>query len=154
MPESAIHLEYEISDDPARLDVAAIHAFLTRSYWAEGIARSTVEQSIRHSLAIGIYIAAAGRVGFMRVISDYTSFAYLCDVYILEAHRGRGLARAALRFVMSHPRLATIRRYALVTRDAHRLYAEAGFTPLADPARHMEKRISRPPVPSASGGVA
>jgi GNAT superfamily N-acetyltransferase len=140
MPHELRHAGYLISDDPARLDVDAIHAFLTRCYWAEGIPREVVARSVAHSLCLGIYAPDASQVGLLRVISDYTTFAYLCDVYVLEAHRGRGLSKAGLRAYASHPRLQNLRRHQLVTLDAHGLYRQFGFVPVPRPERHMEKR--------------
>lgn len=140
MPHEAHHAGYFLSDDPARLDVSAIHAFLTNSYWAAGIPLETVARSLTHSLAIGIYAPQGNQVGLVRVISDYTTFAYLCDVYVLEAHRGHGLSKAALRLLTTHPRLQNLRRQHLVTRDAHGLYAQFGFSVVDQPDRHMEKR--------------
>lgn len=131
---------YLISDDPARLDPDAIHAFLTTSYWAAGIPRETVARSLANSLCLGIYTAEGVQVGLIRVISDFATFAYLCDVYVLEAHRGRGLSKAAMQVYATHPRLQDLRRQHLVTRDAHGLYARHGFVPVAQPQLHMEKR--------------
>jgi GNAT superfamily N-acetyltransferase len=140
MPHELIHAGYLISDDPARLDVGAVHAFLSLSYWARDIPRDVVARSLAHSLCLGIYAPDGAQVGLVRVISDYTTFAYLCDVYVLEAHRGRGLSKAAMRAYASHPRLQNLRRQYLVTQDAHGLYAQFGFVPIAQPDRHMEKR--------------
>lgn len=134
------HEGYLISDDPARLDVDAIHAFLRTSYWAEKIPREIVARSVANSLCIGIYAATGAQVGLIRVISDFTTFAYLCDVYVLEAHRGRGLSKAAMHACTTHPRLQNLRRLQLVTRDAHGLYAQYGFSVVAQPEMHMEKR--------------
>jgi GNAT superfamily N-acetyltransferase len=134
------HADYLISDDPARIDVDAVHAFLARSYWARDIPRDVVARSLANSLCLGIYAADRAQVGLVRVISDYTTFAYLCDVYVLEAHRGHGLSKAALRAYATHPRLQNLRRQHLVTQDAHGLYAQFGFAPLAHPDRHMERR--------------
>lgn len=141
-PHELRHEGYLISDDPALLDVDAIHAYLTRSYWAEGIPREVVARSVANSLCLGIYTTSAPRVqvGLVRVITDFTTFAYLCDVYVLEAHRGRGLSKAAMRAYASHPRLQQLRRQHLVTQDAHGLYAQFGFHVVAQPERHMEKR--------------
>jgi Acetyltransferase (GNAT) family. len=139
MPESLHHDGYLLSDDPALLDVDAVHAFLSNSYWAAGIPREIVARSLQHSLSIGIYTPARAQIGLARVVTDYATFAYLCDVYVLEPHRGRGLSKAALRFITAHPRLQNLRRFQLVTADAHSLYARFGFTPLAHPERHMEK---------------
>src|SRR4026209_2101196 len=96
MPHELPHNGYLVSDDPARLDVTAIHAYLTRSYWAEGISREVVARAAANSLCLGIYAPGGEQVGLLRVISDYTTFAYLCDVYVLEPHRGRGLSKAAM----------------------------------------------------------
>lgn len=146
MPHEFEHEGYLISDDPARLDVGAVHAYLARSYWAEGIPREIVAQSLANSLCIGVYAppaspaGARAQVGLVRIISDYTTFAYLCDVYVLEPHRGRGLAKAAMQAVMGHPRLQRLRRMQLITQDAHGLYARHGFRVVAQPERHMERR--------------
>jgi GNAT superfamily N-acetyltransferase len=144
------HGEYLISDAPARLDVGAIHAYLTRSYWAEGIPLETVQRALQGSLCLGLYAADGAQVGLVRVISDYATYAYFCDVYVLEAHRGRGLAKAAMQAALAHPKLQGQRRLSLITRDAHRLYAQFGFTPLSRPEGHMEKLtpgVYRKPVP-------
>lgn len=144
MSHELFHDGYVVSDDPARLDVDAIHAYLTRSYWAAGVTRETVARSVAHSLCLGIYAPTGEQVGLVRVISDYTTFAYLCDVYVLEPHRKRGLSKAALRLLFSHPRLQGLRRFQLVTEDAQPLYAQFGFNVVAQPERHMEKRAARP----------
>ncbi len=147
MPHELTHEGYLISDDPSRLDIGAIQAYLTRSYWAAGIQREAVERSLQHSLAIGVYTASGEQVGLARVVTDYATFAWLCDVYILEEHRGRGLSKAAMRAVVSHPRLQDLRRMRLGTRDAHGLYEQFGFQPLAEPQNQMERknRESQPP---------
>ncbi len=139
MPHEASHAGYLISDDPARLDVDAVHACLTRSYWAAGIPREIVARSLANSLCLGLYAPAGAQVGLMRVITDSATFAYLCDVYVLEAHRGRGLAKAAMALLAAHPKLQGLRRFQLVTQDAHGLYAQFGFAAVAKPERHMEK---------------
>jgi GNAT superfamily N-acetyltransferase len=119
---------YEISTDPARLDIAAMHAFLTRAYWSPGIPFATVERAARHSLCFGLYERSTGRqVGLTRVVTDHATFAYLCDVYVLEEHRGRGLGKFLMRTVMAHPALTGARRTMLGTHDAHGLYAQFGF---------------------------
>jgi GNAT superfamily N-acetyltransferase len=119
---------YTISTDPARLDIDAIHAYLTISYWAAGISRTTVAQSLRHSTGYGLYAPDGAQVGFTRVITDWTTFAYLCDVYVLEAHGRRGLGVWLIETVLATPELRGIRRIALTTRDAHGLYEKFGFT--------------------------
>jgi predicted N-acetyltransferase YhbS len=144
MPEKTLPDGYLISDDPARLDVAAIHAYLTRSYWSAGIPREIVERAVRASLCLGLYTASGEQVGLARVVTDYATFAWLCDVYVLESHRGRGLSKAMMRAALSHSRLQTVRRFTLATRDAHGLYAQFGFTPVAKPESQMEKRQPQP----------
>lgn len=144
MPEETTSDGYLISDDPARLDTTAIHAYLTRSYWAAGVPREIVERSARNSLCIGAYTAAGEQVGLVRVITDFATFAWLCDVYVLEPHRGRGLSKAMMRALIAHPRLQCVRRITLATRDAHGLYAQFGFKPLAKPESQMERRQPQP----------
>ena len=121
-----------ISTDRSKLDVEMIHRFLTRSYWAEGIPRETIARSIENSLSFGVYDNRE-QVGFARVISDFATFAYIADVFILEPYRGRGLAKELMATIMAHPDLQGLRRWSLGTRDAHGLYAQFGFEPLADP---------------------
>jgi GNAT superfamily N-acetyltransferase len=128
---------YEISTDPARLDVDAIHAFLAQSYWSPGIPRATVARAIANSLCFGVF-SQGQQVGFARVITDKTTFAYLCDVYVLEAHRGHGVSKLLMSHVMKHPDLQGLRRMMLATRDAHGLYSQYGFTALGAPDRIME----------------
>ena len=143
MPHQLAHAGYLISDDPARLDVSAVHAYLVTSYWAADIPREVVARSLANSLCLGIYAADSAQVGLVRVISDYATFAYLCDVYVLEPHRGLGLSKAAMQLLATHPRLQNLRRQHLVTQDAHGLYAQFGFKVLEHPGRHMEKRAAR-----------
>jgi GNAT superfamily N-acetyltransferase len=141
MPHEFHHEGYLLSDDPARLDREVIHRYLAdESYWAAGIPRDIVDRSIENSLCVGIYAPDGKQVGFGRIVSDYATYAWLGDVFVLEPHRGHGLGKALLRAILSHPRLQGLRRFALATQDAHGLYAQFGFTPLADPTRHMEKR--------------
>jgi GNAT superfamily N-acetyltransferase len=128
--------EFEISTDPARLDVDVIHRFLETSYWAKGRRRSVVERSIRNSLCFGVYIAGR-QVAFARVVSDRAVFAYLMDVFVLPEFRGRGIAKALMRSVLDHPELQNLRVFLLATRDAHHLYAPFGFRSLAHPERWM-----------------
>jgi GNAT superfamily N-acetyltransferase len=128
---------YTISTDRTRFDVAAIHAFLVRSYWSPGIPLATVERAIAHSLAFGVFDGVE-QVGFARVVTDRATFAYLADVYILEGHRGQGLARRLVETILAHEDLQGLRRFLLATRDAHPLYAAFGFKPLAAPDRMME----------------
>ena len=142
MPNETTHAGYVISDDPSRLDPTAIHAYLSRSYWAANRSREIVATSLANSLGIGLYTPTGEQVGFARVISDYAMFAYLCDVYVLEDHRGHGLAKAVLRHIDAHPHLQNLRRFHLVTQDARGPYGQFGFTPIKNPERHMERRTT------------
>jgi nitroimidazol reductase NimA-like FMN-containing flavoprotein (pyridoxamine 5'-phosphate oxidase superfamily)/GNAT superfamily N-acetyltransferase len=132
-----------ISTDPARIDIAAVHSFLTTSYWAEGVTREVVARSIANSLCFGIY-RDAEQIGFARVISDYSTFAYLADVFIVEKYRGRGLSKALMAAITSHPHLQGLRRWTLGTRDAHSLYRRYGFAEPAYPERQMERSDGEP----------
>lgn len=126
-----------ISTDRAKLDVDVIHRFLTSSYWAEGIPRETVMRAIENSLCFGVYNGGE-QVGFARVVSDFATYAYLADVFILEPYRERGLGKELIATVMAHPELQGLRRWNLGTRDAHGLYAQFGFTAVENPSRMME----------------
>jgi GNAT superfamily N-acetyltransferase len=131
--------EYSISTEKHRLNVDTIHEFLTGSYWAAETTREIVERSLEHSLAFGVYHGRR-QVGLARVITDYATFAYLTDVFILEEYRGRGLSRWLVEMIMQHPELQGLRRWMLLTRDAHGLYKKVGFTAPRTPERVMEKR--------------
>jgi GNAT superfamily N-acetyltransferase len=131
--------EYMVSMDPARLDLAAIHRFLSEeSYWAKGITLAMLERAVAHSLCFGLY-AGNRQIGFARVITDYATYGYLNDVYVLAEYRGRGLGQWLLDCVVAHPELQTLRRFGLTTRDAQDLYARLGWKPLRYPERHMER---------------
>ena len=132
---------FKISTEKEKLDRAVIHEFLRSSYWAKGIPRELVDRSIENSLCFGLY-EKDRLVGFARVISDNATFAYLSDVFVLESHRGRGLAAWFMEAVMAHPDLQGIRRWMLATADAHGLYRKVGFTPLSRPERIMEKLLT------------
>ena len=140
-PRQNRRMSHEISTDKSRLDLDAIHAYLARSYWSPGVPREIVARAIEHSLCFGVFHAGA-QVGFARVVTDRATFAYLADVYVLEPHRGQGVARQLVAAVMAHPDLQGLRRMLLATRDAHGLYAKFGFRPLAAPDRMME--VHRP----------
>jgi GNAT superfamily N-acetyltransferase len=129
--------EFVISTDRDRLDLDVIHRFLTECYWAKGIRREVVARSIENSMCFGVY-SDGKQVGFARVISDYATYAYIGDVFVLEPYRGYGLGKWLMECIMQHPSLQGLRRWSLVTRDAHRLYQQFGFTPLKSPERHME----------------
>ena len=120
---------YEVSTDPARLDVSAIHAFLTTSYWSPGISRELVERAIVGSLPFGLYAPDGTQAGFARVVSDRATFGYLGDVFVLDEHRGRGLGVWLVSCVVAHPDLQGLRRFHLATDDAHGLYERFGFLP-------------------------
>ena len=128
---------YAISCDPALLNLDIVHGFIANSYWAKGIPKPLVEKSIRNSIAWGIYFGAL-QVGFARVISDKATFAYLCDVFIAPEHRGKGLSKALVAAIKAHPDLQGLRRWMLVTVDAHGLYQQFDFQPVENPERHME----------------
>lgn len=155
MAVQAVRGDYHIACGAEAVDLDAAHAFLTTSYWAAGISRELVARAVAGSLPFSLF-RGAEQVGFARAITDRATYAYLADVYVLEAHRGRGLGRWLMETVLAHPDLQGLRRLALVTRDAHALYAGFGFTPLAAPERHME--ITRPGLylaaPAAQRGVA
>lgn len=129
--------EFMITTDRTRLNQDLIHEFLFQSYWAEGIPPETVARSIRNSLCFGL-LEGSRQIGFARVVTDYATFAYLADVFILEGYRGRGLAKFLMESIVKHPRLQGLRRWLLATRDAHSLYEKFGFIPLARPDRFME----------------
>jgi GNAT superfamily N-acetyltransferase len=128
---------FTISTDRERLDRKTIHDFLRNSYWARGIPRGVVDRSIENALCFGLY-EGEKQVGFARVITDYATFAYLSDVFVLESHRGRGLSKWLMEVVLGHPDLQNLRRWTLATRDAHGLYEQFGFRPLSNPERLME----------------
>ncbi|HEY0756382.1 MAG TPA: GNAT family N-acetyltransferase [Ktedonobacteraceae bacterium] len=130
--------EYTVSTERARLDMEMIHHFLSRSYWAKGIPRPLVERSIEHSLPFGVYHGTR-QVGFARVISDYATFAYIGDVFMLEEYRGQGLSTWLMEIIVGHPELQGLRRWLLMTRDAHGLYKKVGFLPSRTPERIMER---------------
>lgn len=130
--------EYIISTDKSRLDFTCIHDFLSNhSYWAKGIPMETVQKSTEHCMAIGVYHGKQ-QVGFARVISDYTTFAYLADVFIVEAHRKKGLSKELIKFILAREEFQGLRRFLLATRDAHSLYASFGFKPLGTPESFMQ----------------
>ena len=131
------HGEFEISTDPSRIDIAAVHSFLTASYWAQGVPLKTVTRSIHNSLCFGIS-RGIELAGFARVITDRATFAYLADVFVVESFRGRGLSKWLMQCIFAHPELQGLRRWSLITRDAHKLYRQFGFRELKSPERWME----------------
>ena len=132
--------EYLISTDPSMLDLGAVHGFLQRSYWASERPLETIKRSVEGSLNFGLYQAKDRRqVGFARVVTDFATFAWLCDVFVDEAHRGQGLGVWLMETVVEHPELRCMRLWMLGTRDAHGLYEKIGFTPLSAPEKWMQK---------------
>jgi GNAT superfamily N-acetyltransferase len=132
--------EYRISTRLDELDLPMIHDFLTHVYWAEGIPFETVRRAVEHSLPFGVY-RGSEQVGFARVITDYATYAYIGDVFILPAHRGKGLGHWLAATIVAHPELQGLRRWNLATRDAHAIYAAVGFTLLTTPERWMERHF-------------
>ena len=135
--------DVEVSTDNTRLDVHLIHEFLSQSYWASDIPFDIVERSLRNSLNFGAYFGAQ-QIGFARVISDRATYAYVADVFVLEQFRGKGIGKLLMRTVVTHPELQGLRRWSLLTRDAHGLYRQVGFTEPKYPERYME--ISNPDI--------
>ena len=146
--------DYTISTDPARLNVEAVHEFLsTQSYWARGRDFETVRRAVENSLPFGVY-REGRQVGFARVVTDYATFAWLADVYVLDEFRGEGLGKWLVEVILSHPELQHLRRWILGTRDAHELYRRFGFTEIEQPQFYMHRLEAAPPVPQpeATGG--
>lgn len=129
---------YTLTDDQSRVDAVAAHAYLSRSYWSPGIPLETVRRAIAGSLCVAVF-AGEDQVGFARVVTDRATFAYLADVYVLEAHRGKGIAKAMVAQLHAHPDLQGLRRWLLMTADAHELYRQFGWQDLAHPDRGMER---------------
>lgn len=142
------HVEYRrdgylISTDKSRLDVEAVHGYLSRrSYWAAGRTRETVQRSIEGSLCLGLYDPERRLAGFARVITDFATFGWICDVFVLDAHKGKGLGKWLVEVLVGLPELQGVRRLQLATRDAHELYRRyGGFTPLSSPEMWMERKM-------------
>lgn len=129
--------EWTLSTDPARLDLDRVHSWLRDAYWSPGVRREIVERAFANSLSIAAYAADGGQLAVARVVTDQATFAWLCDVFVDPAARGRGIARAMVAALIADPRLATLRRWCLATRDAHGVYAPLGFA-AADAALWME----------------
>ncbi len=132
---------YLLSTDKSKIKIPVVHAYLSNdSYWAKGIPVETVKRSIEHSLCFGIYYQHE-QVGFARIISGFTTFAYLADVFVLPAHRGNGLSKWLMEIIMDHPDLQGLRRFLLTTQDAHELYRRYGFTEYPQPERMMTRNF-------------
>jgi GNAT superfamily N-acetyltransferase len=134
--------EFTVSDRKDIMDVAIIHGFLTTSYWAKGIDRTTIERAIANSLCLGVFHNDK-QIGFGRAITDRSTFAYLADVFILEEYRGRGLGKWLVDCFLEHEELQGLRRWLLATLDAHDLYRQKGFVPLQEPQRFMEISMNK-----------
>jgi GNAT superfamily N-acetyltransferase len=138
MINSWINGTFTVTCDPAKMDRAVIAEFLASSYWAKGIPPAMVERSLAHSLCFAL-LDGDQQVGFARVISDYTTIAFLNDVFVLPAYRGKGLSKWLMECITNHTELQGLRRWLLSTRDAHGLYEKFGFTPLKKPEVFMER---------------
>lgn len=125
-----------ISTDRSQLDIAMIHGFLSNSYWAKGISLATVQKSIDHSLCFGVY--QEQQIGFARVITDYAMLGYLADVFVLESHRGQGIGKKLVAHILAYPDLQHLRKWLLVTWDAHEFYHQSGFELPRSPQNYME----------------
>lgn len=130
--------ELRLSTDPTEMDAVAIHAVLTEMYWSRGIPLDTVRRAIAGSVPVGVFDGDR-QVAFARAVTDSATFAYVSDVYVLEAYRGRGIATRMMEAMTTHPRLRELRRWLLSTRDAHGLYLKFGFAPVSAPDRLMER---------------
>jgi GNAT superfamily N-acetyltransferase len=139
-----VHSNFAVSTDYSKLDLKAAPEFLKNSYWAKNIPFEVFEKCTRHSLCFGVYDGKK-QVGFARAVTDFATYAYVADVFILEEYRGLGLSKLLMESIMTHPELQGLRRWSLVTRDAHGLYRKFGFTELQKPERYME--ILRKPYP-------
>jgi GNAT superfamily N-acetyltransferase len=128
---------FTISTDPARLDVDTICDFLKRAYWANTRPREKTERALENSLVFGVY-EGSKQIGLARIVTDYSIFAYLCDVFIHEEYRAHGLGKWLMQAIMEHPELKDVRRWLLATSDAHGLYKQFGFTSITDPERWMQ----------------
>ena len=129
---------YRITTDLTEMDFALVHAVVSQSYWAKGISATLLQKAMQNSLCFAVIVDGDKQVGFARVISDYATFAYLADVFIVDAYQGRGLSKHLMDYIVNHPQLQGLRRSLLATRDAHGLYQQFGFKPLANPTFFME----------------
>lgn len=144
LPIERVRHPYLISTDRSLLQIDRVHSALSDSYWSRGIPKAKLEQAIEGSLAFGLYFDRGDResleqIGFARVITDAATFAYLCDVYVNKSYQSLGLGHWMMETIMSHPSLQSLRRFVLVTRDAHWLYSKFGFQSLSNPAGYMER---------------
>jgi GNAT superfamily N-acetyltransferase len=135
--------EYRISDERSAVDLDVVYGFLSTSYWSEGVPRDVVARSIDYSLPFSLWWEPAGepprQVAFARAVTDRATYAYVADVFVIEEFRGRGLSKWLMKVMVEHSELQGLRRWTLLTRDAHALYGQVGFTPIAKPDRYMER---------------
>jgi len=132
----------EISTDTDKLDIDVIHQFLSQSYWAKGRTKAQIRRSIEHCLNFGVYLEGQ-QIGFARILTDYTVFAYIMDVFILEEHRKKGYSKMLIKAVVEHPDLQGVGRWMLATKDAHGLYRQFGFETIEDPLFWMNKLTTK-----------
>lgn len=130
---------YRVSSFREEMDFDVIHSYISNTYWAEGIPKETFKKALDNSLCFGVFSSEGKQVGFARMITDQATFAYLADVFVDEAHRGKGLSKWLMQEVHDHPSLQGLRRILLATRDAHSLYQQFGYTSLSSPATFMQK---------------
>ncbi|MFD2787671.1 GNAT family N-acetyltransferase [Hymenobacter rubripertinctus] len=136
---------FTVSTDPARLDVALIHDYLSQqSYWALGMPRETLDRALTNSLNFGLYAPDGRQAAFARVVTDYATFAWLCDVFVLPEFQGQSLGKQLMQAVFEHPELQGLRRFLLATLDAHGLYRRFGFQDLVAPDRYLEIKKANP----------
>ncbi len=140
MPELWRKDEFEVSTDPARLNLPVIHGFLRNAYWSKDIPKDIVDRAVAGSLNFGLY-SPEGQIGYGRVVTDRATFAWLCDVFVLERARGRGLGRWLIACIIAHPALQGLRRFMLATADAQDLYRDFGFEIPQEPGRLMTKQV-------------
>lgn len=132
---------YTITDDKSRIQVSSVHQWLSEeSYWSKNITRETVMTSVANSYCVSV-LRAGEQIGFARMITDFATFAYMADVYVIESHRGKGLAQQMIRFMLDRPWVSNLRRIMLASLDAQGLYARFGFGPILLPERLMEKKL-------------
>jgi N-acetylglutamate synthase-like GNAT family acetyltransferase len=132
--------DFLISTDKSKLDIKMIQGFFESSYWANDRKIETTRKAIENSLCFGIYEKATGRqIGFARAVTDYATFAWIADVFIIEEQRGKGLSKILMDYILAHPDLKTVKRFLLATRNAHSLYEKFNFKPVKNPKNHMER---------------
>lgn len=141
-----MEIRFEISYDKERMDIDVIHKYLCRSYWAQGIDIETIKTAIENSLCFGAFLENGSQIGFARLITDYSTFAYLADVFVLEEYRGLGVSKAIMATISKHEIFEKLRRIMLATRDAHGLYKQFGFQPINKEQNSKLMQIIRPNI--------